>query len=160
MENRYPLFAGGRILKKETLWDLRDQAYDSLQLCYMDYTDGIIRGCRLRVDHGNLIVGKGMLKYRDFIFLKREETAIPFTAENRLAVLKAAFAVKEGHPDYRSYQMTFLLEQNPERQENEIELCRFHLREGSLLRDSYRDFSDLQTPYDTINLINATMAGR
>ena len=26
VENRYPLFAGGRILKKEALWDLRDYA--------------------------------------------------------------------------------------------------------------------------------------
>ena len=30
MENRYPLFAGGRILKKESLWDLRDYAYGGM----------------------------------------------------------------------------------------------------------------------------------
>lgn len=50
MENRYPLFAGGRILKKEALWDLRDYAYGSMQLYYMDYTDGIVRGFDIHVE--------------------------------------------------------------------------------------------------------------
>lgn len=160
MENRYPLFAGGRILKKEALWDLRDYAYSSMQLYYMDYTDGIVRGCDIRVEDGHLVVGRGMLKYGDFIYLLKEEVRVPYAAENRLVSLKAVFAVKAGSPDYLSYQVTFVLDQNIERQENEIELCRFHLRAGSVLRDKYKDFSDLQTRYDTVNLINATVAGR
>ncbi len=95
-----------------------------------------------------------------WITLLQEEIRIPFAAENRTVVLKAVFTIKEGHPDYLSYQMTFLLDQNIERQENQIELCRFHLREGSVLRDAYKDFPDLQTGYDTVNLVNATVAGR
>lgn len=160
MENRYPLFAGGRILKKEALWDLRDYAYGSMQLYYMDYTDGIVRGCDIRVEDSHLVVGKGVLKYGDFLYLLQEEVRVPFAAENRLVALRAVFAVKAGDPDYLSYQVTFVLDQDIERQENEIELCRFHLREGSALRDTYKDFSDLQTRYDTVNLINATVAGR
>lgn len=160
MENRYPLFAGGRILKKEALWDLRDYVYDSLQTVYADYTDGIVRGCRIRVEDGQLIIGKGMLKYGGFLYLMREEVTISFRAENRLTVLKAAFSVDGKHPDYLSYQMAFLLDQDAQRQENQIEFCRFHLREGSVLRDVYKDFSDQQTRYDTVSLINATVAGR
>ena len=160
MENRYPLFAGGRILKKEALWNLRDYAYDSMQLYYMDYTDGIVRGCDIHVEDGYLVIGKGILKYGDFLYLLREEVRIPFAAENKLVVLKAVFLIKQDHPDYLSYQVTFLLDQDIERQENQIELCRFHLREGSVLRDTYRDFTDLNTKYDTINLLYATVAGR
>ncbi|MCM1560832.1 MAG: hypothetical protein NC123_15025 [Butyrivibrio sp.] len=160
MENQYPLFAGGRILKKEALWDLRDYVYGSMQLYYMDYTDGIVRGCDIHVEGGHLVIGKGILKYGDFLYLVQEEVRIPFEAENRLVALKAAFSVKRDHPDYLSYQVAFLLDQDIERQENQIELCRFHLREGSVLRDTYRDFTDLNTKYDTINLLYATVAGR
>ena len=160
MENRYPLFAGGRILKKEALWDLRDYAYGSMQLYYMDYTDGIVRGFDIHVEDYYLVVGKGELKYGDFLYLLREEVRIPFVAENRLVVLKAVCSLEQGHPDFLSYQVDFLLDQDTERQENQIELCRFHLREGSILRDTYRDFADLNTKYDTINLRYATVAGR
>lgn len=160
MENRYPKFAGGRILKKEALWDLRDYAYGGMQLFYMDYTDGIIKGCRVRAEGNRLIIGKGILKYGDFIYLLQEEAEVPFEAENRMTVLKAAFFMKRGNPDYLEYQVNFFLDPAPERKEGQMELCRFHLRTGSVLRDSYKNFSDMRTEYDTVNLIHATMAGR
>lgn len=160
MENRYPLFAGGRILKKEALWDLRDYSYGGIQLYYMDYTDGIVRGCNVRVEDNCLVVGKGILKYGDFLYLLQEEARVPFAAENRTVALKAVFSVKEGNPDYLSYQVDFLLDKDVERQENQIEICRFHLREGSVLRDAYRDFADMGTEYDTVNILYATMAGK
>lgn len=160
MENRYPLFAGGRILKKEALWDLRDYSYGGIQLYYMDYTDGIVRGCNVRVEDNCLVVGKGILKYGDFLYLLQEEARVPFAAENRTVALKAVFSVKEGNPDYLSYQVDFLLDRDVERQENQIEICRFHLREGSVLRDTYRDFADMNTKYDTVNLLYATVSGR
>lgn len=160
MENRYPLFAGGRILKKESLWNLRDYAYGGWQLQYADYTDGVIKGCRVRVEGMNLVVGKGMMKYGDFIFLMEEEAIIPFEAENRTTVLKATFEIKREHADYLAYEVRFFLDYELERQENQIELCRFHLREGSVLRDSYKDFADMGTEYDTVNLIYATIAGK
>lgn len=160
MESRYPLFAGGRILKKEALWDLRDYAYESWQLYYEDYTDGIIKGCEVRVEGQKLVVGRGIMKYRNFIYLLREEAVIPFTAENRLMVLKASFWKKEGNPDCLVYQVAFFLDDSPVLQNDQIELCRFHLRAGSVLRDTYKNFYDMNTEYDTINLLHATMAGR
>ena len=160
MENRYPLFAGGRILKKESLWNLRDYAYGGWQLQYADYTDGVIKGCRVRVEGMNLVVGKGMMKYGDFIFLMEEEALIPFAAENRTTVLKATFEIKREHADYLAYEVRFFLDYELGRKENQIELCRFHLREGSVLRDSYKDFADMGTEYDTVNLLYSTVAGR
>ncbi|MBO5488044.1 MAG: hypothetical protein J5988_14160 [Eubacterium sp.] len=160
MENRYPLFAGGRILKKESLWDLRDYAYGSLQLEFMDYTDGILKGCRVRVEGEELVIGKGMLKCGDFIHLLQEEERLPFVAENQMVALKAVFEKKQNNPDNVIYQVSFVLEQDLSLQTNQIELCRFHLRTGSVLRDTYKNFSDMNTEYDTINLLHATMSGR
>ena len=160
MENRYPLFAGGRILKKEALWDLRDYAYGSLQLSYADYTDGILKGCRVRVEGEEMVVGRGMLKCGDFIHLIQKEERVPYQAENRRMVLKAAISGQGGNPDYMSYQVKFFLDDETELSEGQIELCSFHLREGSQLRDTYKDFADMETEYDTINLFHATLAGR
>lgn len=63
MKHIYPAFERGRIMKKELLWALRDYSYSALQLQYQDYSDGIIRGCRLRTEDNCLIVGKGIIKY-------------------------------------------------------------------------------------------------
>lgn len=160
MENRYPLFAGGRILKKESLWDLRDYLYGGLQLQYADYTDGVIKGCKIRVEGSELIVGTGIIKCGDFIYLIQEETRVPYKAENCTTVLKAAFEPPKEDSDYRTYDVRFFLDHETECKWNQIELCRFHLREGSVLRDYYKNFSDMGTEYDTVNLIHATVAGR
>lgn len=160
MENRYPLFAGGRILKKESLWDLRDYLYGGLQLQYADYTDGVIKGCKIRVEGSELIVGTGIMKCGGFIYLIQEETRVPYKAENCTTVLKAAFEPPKEDPDYQTYAVRFFLDHETECKRNQIELCRFHLREGSVLRDYYKNFSDMGTEYDTVNLIHATVAGR
>jgi hypothetical protein len=43
--------------------------------------------------------------------------------------------------------------------EDELELGRFKLREGAVLRSDYTDFFDLITEYNTINVINVEYAG-
>ena len=60
MENRYPLFENGRILKKEALEIIRDYPRDLLSIIYDGYTNGVIRGLRLSSDHENkcIIIGK------------------------------------------------------------------------------------------------------
>ena len=47
------------------------------------------------------------------------------------------------------------LQDNP----NRIEICRFRLQNGALLRNQYRDFNDLSTEFDTINEIYAQWSG-
>ena len=43
---------------------------------------------------------------------------------------------------------------------SELEICRFKLREGARLRINYKDFFDIQTEYDTVNLADAVWAAR
>lgn len=159
MENRYPLFAGGRILKKESLWDLRDYAFAGLQLQFADYTDGILKGCQIHVEGQELIIERGIFKYEGFIYLMQEEAHVAYQGTNKLNVLKAVFEKQSGHPDHLTYQVHFLLDEETALNRGQIELCRFHLREGSLLRDTYKDFADMGTEYDTINLLHSTISG-
>ena len=45
------------------------------------------------------------------------------------------------------------------KEEFEFELCRFHLRRGAKLRDTYTCFQDMITEYDTVNLIHGDWGG-
>ena len=159
MKIRFPLFAGRRILKKESLWDIRDYAYAGWQLSYAEYTDGLLNGCGIRVEEGMLVIGRGMIKFHDFVYLMQEEERISYQPKNRWQVLKAEFTQDKKNPDYWEYQIRFFLDEDMELKENEIEMCRFYLREGSALRDTYKNFSDMSTEYDTLNLIYAAVAG-
>lgn len=159
MEIRVPVFAGRRILKKESLWDIRDYTYAGWQLYYSEYTEGLLKGCDIRAEDGRLVIGKGMLKFHDFIYLMMEEERVDYQPKNRWQVLKAEFSEDETNLDYKAYWVKFFLDEEMELGENQIEMCRFYLREGAVLRDSYKNFADMSTKYDTINLIYATVAG-
>lgn len=159
MEMRVPIFAGRRILKKESLWDIRDYTYAGWQLYYAEYTDGLLKGCDIRAEDGQLVIGKGMLKFHDFIYLMMEEERVDYQPKNRWQMLKAEFSEDETNLDYKAYRVRFFLDEELELGENQMEMCRFYLREGSVLRDSYKNFADMSTEYDTVNLICATVAG-
>ena len=159
MEIRVPVFAGRRILKKESLWDIRDYTYAGWQLYYAEYTDGLLKGCDIRAEDGRLVIGKGMLKFHDFIYLLMEEEEVTYQPKNRWQVLKAEFLEDDTNFDYTAYRVRFFLDEELELGENQMEMCRFYLREGSALRDSYKNFADMSTEYDTVNLICATVAG-
>ena len=159
MENRFPLFMGRRILKKESLWDVRDYAYAGWQLYYADYTDGLLKGCAIRTEDGTLVIGRGMMKFHEFIYLMQEEEKVDYQPHNGWQILKVEFSEDETNFEYKGYRARFFLDRDMELKENQMEMCRFYLREGSVLRDSYKNFSDMATEYDTVNLIHATVAG-
>lgn len=159
MEHIYPAFERGRIMKKELLWALRDYSYSALQLQYQDYSDGIIRGCKVRVEDNFLIVGEGIIKCQNYLFLITEEERIEYAPTDVFVSLKFRVASKEELPDYIRYTTGFVLDKNLERKQNELEICRFKLKEGAKLRTEYKDFYDIQTEFDTVNLADAVWAG-
>lgn len=159
MENRFPLLQGRRILKKESLWDIRDYAYEGWRLYYAGYTDGLLQGCAIRTKEGILTIGRGMIKFHDFVYLIREEEQVSYAPKNGWQVLKAEFTEDTAHPDYKEYRCRFFLDRNVWLEENQIEMCQFYLRDGSVLRDRYKNFSDMATEYDTVNLVHAAVAG-
>lgn len=156
MEHIYPAFERGRIMKKELLWALRDYSYSALQLQYGDYPDGIISGCRIRTDDDAIYITQGIVKCQDFIFLLTGEERVAYMPTEEYVSLKFRLKEKEELPDYTRYLTEFVLDERIERERNEIELCRFKLKQGARLRTEYKDFYDIQTEYDTVNLANAT----
>lgn len=159
MQNIYPLFERNRILKKELLWSLRDYSFSHVQLEYQEYGQGMIRGCALDFHEDELIVGPGILKCGRFICLITEEERIPFAPANQMQFLKFQVETDQSSPDYIAYKVELHLDMDEVQGDNEFELCRFNLRHGARLRGDYTDFADMDTEYDTVNLIHSSWGG-
>lgn len=97
-----------------------------------------------------------MIKCADFIFLVTGEERVPYAPTGEYSSLRFCLREREELPDYTRYRTEFVLDGQLERGKNEIELCRFRLKAGAELRTEYKDFYDIQTEYDTINLADAT----
>lgn len=166
MQNLYPLFERNRILKKELLWSLRDYSFAHLQLEYQEYGQGILRGCDIKVRGDKLEVGPGIIKCGRFICLMMDEESILYKPADQLQYLIIKIEMDQSSPDYIAYKGRLSLETEEQRGQAAIsgeaynyELCRFNLRAGAQLRDQYKDFTDIETEYDTLNPIYADWAG-
>lgn len=166
MQNLYPLFEKNRILKKELLWSLRDYSFAHLQLEYQEYGQGILRGCDIYVEGDKLRVRPGIIKCGRFICLMMEEESIQYKPEEQIQILKMNIKKDMSSPDYIAYQGCLTLETDEgqckdmaEEETYHFELCRFNLRSGAQLRAEYKSFTDMETEYDTINLIYADWGG-
>lgn len=159
MQNLYPLFERNRILKKELLWSLRDYSFAHIQLEYQEYDQGILRGYEIKVRENDLVIGSGIFKYGNFVCLQTEEERIPYSPKEQLQYLRMKVEVDRTSQDYIAYKMEYYVTTDEKKEENEFELCRFHLRSGARLRDQYRDFGDMETEYDTISLIYSEWGG-
>ncbi len=145
--------------KKESLWDIRDYTYAGWQLYYADHTDGLLKGCEIHAEDGRLVIGKGMLKFHDFILSDDGRGEVDYQPKNRWQMLKAEFSEDETNLDYKAYCVRFFLDAELELGENQMEMCRFYLRKVRHCVTAIRIFADMSTEYDTVNLICATVAG-
>ena len=160
MENRYPLFETGRILKKEALEVIRDYPKALLSILYEGYTNGVIRGLRLSSDHENrnLIIGRGLVKLKGEVYLINKEIKVAYTHTEQRKYLKLRCNEKR-EKDFIVSEIEAFLSDEEEREDGEILLCDFLLKSGFVLRDTHLDFADMRSEYDTIHLMNADYAG-
>ncbi|RKJ44891.1 hypothetical protein D7X25_24625 [bacterium 1XD42-8] len=135
---------------------LRDLAWLKEQIAYLDYPKGIIYGCKLRVENQHISIGPGQIKCRDYVFLLGEEERIEYVSTQNYVSLKFKVREREEFSGYIRYKTCFFLDASLELLDDEVELCRFKLKDGARLRTEYKDFYDIQTEYDTLNLAHAT----
>lgn len=126
---------------------------------FQEYGQGIIQGCQIQVQGSELVVGPGMIKYGGFICLMMEQQRIEYGPEEQAQYLKLEIETYRRSPDYIVYQIQLFLDLKGKQKNNEFELCRFNLRKGAQLRDYYKDFFDMETEYDTINVLHADWGG-
>ena len=155
-QNNYPLFNSGRLLKIDMLEELRDFPREFFDIRLKEYSDGIISGCDIDVSDNFIVIQKGIIKYQDVLYLLKEEKKIKYECNNQLVILKVRFLSTKEEADFLNNPTEIYLDENLNFKDNEIEICRFKLRNGATLRINHVDFNDLCTEYDTVNTINAS----
>jgi len=157
--NIVPKFGKGRILKKKMLENIRDYPRNFVGIFYKDYSDGIISGADIRVCESTIIINKGIVKHNGIIYMLEREFEVPYHQTNKEVLIKIRFEDECGDSDYNVFNSKIVIDDNTEIADNEMELGRFKLREGAVLRSEYMDFYDFSTEYNTINVINVEYAG-
>ncbi|MGR6545093.1 DNA and RNA helicase [Paenibacillus tundrae] len=144
-----PRFEKGRILRTEMLENLRDFPRSFLDVRFEEYSDGILTGLNVTVEDQVLIVSKGILKHAGRLYLLEDDISIPYIANDRVAVLKMIFLEPTRRSDFTAHHAEIVLEGEESLGLEEIELGRFKLKPGALLRSDYQNFADIATEYNT-----------
>jgi len=156
----FPLFTKGRVLKKESVEYLRDFPYDLASLAFEGYSDGILSGFAIRSsdDEGYVHVSRGALKYQGDIIVAPGST-IEMTEYGVFLYIILAIGKCRETLDSKVRSIELKAVRGEQRADNEIELGRFCLNSGAILRTEYDSFSDLRTPENTLDITRAPYAG-
>lgn len=156
----FPLFERGMAFSSDMINSLRDYAFDYSNLYLLDLSDGIVSGIDILTDGDTIKITKGIIKYKDIIYLISEDISIVYSATENTQILKLVFLreIKTLKSSYSEVEIGFT--DTDKLELNEIELCRFKLKSGSKLRVNYVDFSDRNTEFDTVNRINTLFSAR
>ena len=157
--NIFPNFGKGRILKKEMLENLRDFPRNFFDIYFKNHSNGIIAGTDIHIGGNNITVRSGIIKHNGRIYMLTDEYEFPYYNTNKEVVIKVKFLGDSSEGDFSTYKTKIFLDDVIEKSEDELELGRFKLREGAILRSVYTDFYDFETEFNTVNIINAEYSG-
>lgn len=154
-----PSFKDGVIIRAKKMQQLADQVFLLPNLIYYDYTDGIISGCEVYERDKRLVLTQGIIYLKGKLFIIDGDITLPYFATDRMTYLKICCTDKIFEKDGDEYIFCIdLSEEEPD--ENEIEICRFKLQTGARLRYVYDDFEDMNTEFDTINIIHSKYSSK
>jgi len=159
LEHKIPTLAPGPV-KKEIVQCLRDLALDEQNIRYHEHTDGIIAGCGLIEENMKIGLINGIVKFGGRLYKLGEKAFVPYEPTDNWTVLKLRFGTQMQHREYIHYSAELVLDSGMDIKPNEMEMGRFKLKKGSRLRTQYKDFWDMVTEYDTVNLIHVKQAAR
>lgn len=153
-----PIFQKKRLLRIEMLEQLRDYPRNYLKLLFQGYSDGIICGCRITWDNEQLDIAPGILYHAEKLYFMEKPFRMVCHAEDKMKYLKIQFMTEVHEEGKIEGNTRIVLDDRKPNAACEMELCRFRLQEGARLRDTYENFDDYATGYDTINRIHVPFA--
>ena len=157
-EQKYPQFERLHVLRTEALCSIRDRAFDIFPLFMENYSEGIVSGCLPIATPDTITVGRGMILHNNFFYLLNEPMSIEYAPTEEYMMLKIIFEPELETENFIQRDVNLILTHDMDLAENEIEICRFKLKKGAVLRVNYTDFFDRATEFDTINTINVPYA--
>lgn len=149
----FPLFEEGRILKRDSLDFIRDYAPDFFSLLFREYGNGVIAGFPIHGAGREIVVGPGILKHGSSFFCMKEEARLDFSLYGQTVQAVLGKLGSSASPDFRTERYRLSLEPVRPLEDGEYELGRFLLEQGARLRacQEYSDFNDLTTGFNTLN---------
>lgn len=151
---KMPVFEEGTVLTQEMLESLKQYAVHTGIFPYLGYADGILKGCGLTASGDRITVQEGMLLYEGEVFCLSKQT-IGYGPSDQEKLLVACMGDKERSRSLETRTVEIRLTSEADQTASEIELCRYRLQQGARLRCEYRNFSDMDTEYDTANVCHA-----
>ena len=157
-EQKYPQFERLHILRTEALCSLRERAFDVFPLYLRDCSDGIVSGCDFVTTKTLVTLQPGLILHDNFLYFIHEPMSVEYWPTEEYAILKLIFEPPTLTENFLQRDVRITLSAEMSLATNEMELCRFKLKRGAILRTKYTDFFDMATEFDTVNLINAPHA--
>jgi hypothetical protein len=157
-EQKYPQFERLHILRTEALCSIRDRAFDTFPLLFENYGEGIINGCRLITTSNLITLGEGIILHNHFLYLIKSPMNVEYSPTEEYMAMKLIFEPQLETENFVQRNISIILTPDLNLSENEMELCRFKLKKGAVLRTNYTDFFDRATEFDTVNVINVPYA--
>ncbi|MBQ2802098.1 MAG: hypothetical protein IJF03_12030 [Lachnospiraceae bacterium] len=156
---KIPVFEKGNVLTKEMLESMKAYAVDAIQLSYKDYGNGIISGCEITITDNILTIHKGLVYYQGNICFITENINLQYYPTDTWNVVKLVFGELSKELMFTTMEMYAEISERTEYEASAIEIARFRLQKGAVLRTEHRNFLDYETAYDTLNMIEAEYAG-
>lgn len=147
-----PDFQEGVLLKATKMNELANRAFALPNLMFTGYTNGIIAGLEISVEDEDIIVSKGVFFFEREIYTLDKDTKVAYSPVNEWRYLTICYLDRSQKFDGIENHFALKLGDKIPKS-SEIELCRFKLQIGAKLRFVYDDFEDMNTEFDTINLI-------
>ena len=157
-EQNYPQFERLHVLRKEALCSIRDRAFDIFPLFMESYGDGIISGCRPITTPKTITLSEGIVFHNKFFYLIKEPMSVEYEPTEEYMMMKLVFAPELETENFIQRDVNLILSHDMDLTDDEIEICRFKLKKGAVLRTEYTDFFDRVTEFDTVNTINVPYA--
>ena len=156
---KIPVFEKGNVLTKEMLDSMKAYAVDAIQLSYQDYGNGIISGCEITITDNILTIHKGLVNYQGNVCFITENINLQYQPTDTWNVVKLVFGELSKELMFTTMEMYAEISERTEHEASSIEIARFRLQKGAVLRTEHRNFQDYETAYDTLNMIEAEYAG-
>ena len=154
-EQKYPQFERLHILRTEALCSVRDCAFETLPLYLSSHGAGIVSGCNFVTTKDLITLNAGLILYDNFLYRITEPMSVHYAPTEEYILLKLIFEPKRKTELFLQRDIRIELSADMNLAANEMELCRFKLKKGAILRTKYTDFIDRSTEFDTVNTINA-----
>lgn len=153
------IFRKHTVLKAVDLQTACNTAIELEELKYSNWSDGILHGVNLQVNQGQIVVYPGIILYRKKMYHMIQNVSIPYEAKKKEMKLFIRFSEGKETASGKIFETDLVLDENIDARAGEIEIARFCLQDGAMLRDGFKDFADTNTKYNTINYWYAKHAG-